>query len=395
MNLIETYALQCGLKISEPFIYQKYFPIPFEKFILVHAGGGMPSKLYDYYNEVIAILQPYLKNNDIQIIQVGGDEDPALHSIIDLRGKSSLHQTAYLLGRCSAFIGNDSCLAHIAASLNRPVVALYGSTSPQNHGPYFGPAEKKILIESHRHGDKPSFSPQEQSKTINLIKPETVASSVLSLLDIKYKTSRETLYIGKDYGRFLIDIVMNNILSKDVFMGASVNARMDLIHDEQILARNLFIRPMTITTSKPISINLLRQCKKHIPIVFYQITKNYDVNFVKDMMLNGIPYKLFSELPEDEVNKIKLDFFDYGVISLKEKISKEKIENNEKLTKYTVYKTYRFILAEEKIYKNEIDWANNNPISEIENNIGKINLEDPRFFEEANHYYIYNEKEQN
>src|ERR1051325_6641826 len=108
MNLIERYALDCGLKIDIPFLYKKFFPIPFKKFVLLHAGGNFESKRYDYYNEVIEMLFPILRKNGYQFVQIGGEKDTEVNTVVDLRGKTSIHQAAYLINRAALLIGNDS-----------------------------------------------------------------------------------------------------------------------------------------------------------------------------------------------------------------------------------------------------------------------------------------------
>lgn len=56
-------------------------------------------------------------------------------SAIDLTGKTSLAQAASLIARCRLLITNDSGLMHVAAALEVPLIAIFGSTDPQRTGP--------------------------------------------------------------------------------------------------------------------------------------------------------------------------------------------------------------------------------------------------------------------
>jgi lipopolysaccharide heptosyltransferase II len=55
--------------------------------------------------------------------------------IFNLAGKTSLRELMSLLKLCRAFLTNDTGPMHVAAALGTPVVAIFGSTSPELTGP--------------------------------------------------------------------------------------------------------------------------------------------------------------------------------------------------------------------------------------------------------------------
>lgn len=77
---------------------------------------------------------------DLPSVVIGAASDKPLADIIqpdlDLTGKSTLPETTALLERATIVIANDTGPMHIAAALGRPLVTLYGPTSPLRTGPH-------------------------------------------------------------------------------------------------------------------------------------------------------------------------------------------------------------------------------------------------------------------
>lgn len=84
------------------------------------------------------------ENLNAQVVLFGGKDDretaekvraSSRTDMLNLAGQSTLTETVYLLSQCRLVISNDSGLMHVAAALNIPTVAVFGSTNPQTTSP--------------------------------------------------------------------------------------------------------------------------------------------------------------------------------------------------------------------------------------------------------------------
>ncbi len=65
------------------------------------------------------------------------------HPPVDLCGKTDLREAISLIKECDLFITNDSGLMHVAAALNIPLIAIFGSTNPVTTRPF---SEKSKVV---------------------------------------------------------------------------------------------------------------------------------------------------------------------------------------------------------------------------------------------------------
>jgi heptosyltransferase-1 len=87
-----------------------------------------------------SIIQPLRERFGFESVLAGGPDAaelaPSLPGVINLAGKTNLRQLVALLERADLVIANDTGPMHIAAALGRPLVTMFGPTSPVQTGPY-------------------------------------------------------------------------------------------------------------------------------------------------------------------------------------------------------------------------------------------------------------------
>ena len=384
MHIIETYALNCGLKIDKPFIYEKYCPIPFDNYISFQPCSKYESKSYDLWQEVINQVAPKLIQKNIHIVQIGGKDEKPLENCYHLQGKTNINQAAYIIKRSIMHFGADSFGVHVASNYDKPIVALYSNSRPENAGPYFNSNSKIKIFEIDKKDRRPSYSAQESPKTINEIDPIQVANSILSMLDLDL-VNIKTVRIGEEYNRRLIESVPNAIIADISKLGVnSLIMRMDYEFNEGVLEEQLKRNNCSIVTSKPIKTQILKTYKSNIAQIIYNLDEKHDVNFVKALKKSGVPFALSTELSEDFLKSIKIHYMDYQQIIRSVKSKKEDIKNLEDLNNL-YYKSNKITISNGKIYNSKAAYLKDMPFNHKPIKVIDI----PEFWEEAKYFYLF------
>ena len=118
-------------------------------------------------------------DNDQEVgesIRIGLSEADQQHAV-NLAGRTELADAIDLLSCAAMVVSNDSGLMHIAAALNRPLVAIYGSTSP-GFTPPLGDQVETVAIPVDCGPCFQRECPLEHLKCLNDLSPELVLAAI-------------------------------------------------------------------------------------------------------------------------------------------------------------------------------------------------------------------------
>jgi heptosyltransferase-3 len=114
-----------------------------EPIVALHPGAGSESKRWPL-DRFAAATDWLASNSAMRVLIVEGPAEEGLGERLRDRFRSErvllarpleLPALTAMLSRCSAFLGNDSGIAHLAAGLGLPCVVLFGPTAPGHWAP--------------------------------------------------------------------------------------------------------------------------------------------------------------------------------------------------------------------------------------------------------------------
>lgn len=177
--MVEQYlalGLSAQESVKQPYAYPELQAVPVstevsqrlqlsqtKKLILAMAPGAAFGSAKRWPEEYYAAVAKHYAQCGYQIWLFGSQADLPVtnaiqaalpHDCINFAGKISLAETVDLLAEVSALLTNDSGLMHVAAALNKPIVAIYGPTSPR----FTPPLSAKACIVQKKLSCQPCFA---------------------------------------------------------------------------------------------------------------------------------------------------------------------------------------------------------------------------------------------
>jgi len=385
-HLIEEYAKNLGVKIGKPIFEPHFIPIVDEKYITIHVDNKINSKYYEFFPEVIDLIKPHLSANGYKIYQIGGDSDPLLNGVHKSYLGLSRKQSAYIIKNSSLHLGIDSFPVHLASAYDIPIVTLYSHIYPQNAYPYWSSKDKVKILEADRKGLKPCFGYDEKPKSIHTIKPEEVAKSVFDLLKIPYTKSINTLFIGEQYAKPLIEIVPNFFGHSDELKDRVLTIRADYEFNQEIFSHWCSTYKVEIVSEKPIDVNLLKTYKNNIlNVVFYiNDTDTFTENYLNSAKNTGVQIQYRSKNKND-IQKIRMSYFDFP-IELETEVDQNKI-NELKNIPNLKFLTKKDIFSKGKRYASKAHLDSDKVFLDKVEDV----IYNDQFWKDIEHYFIYEE----
>lgn len=385
MHLAENYGRSLGVKMGNPVFSPHFFPLTSKKkYIVLHNGVKVPAKTYSYWDDVVRLIKPYLDQRDIEIYQIGLQEEPNIEGVNLRLFTNTLKQTAFIIQNSELMVGIDSVPIHIASALDKNSVSIYGHTYMKTCDPLWNKNSRAITIESHRNGNCPSFSLEEHPKTIDMIMPEEIAQGILDQLGIKDKLNHKTIHIGHKYNDKCIDFVPPKHPEPlfNIQLPSQTVYRLDLSHREDFLINALQNQEgqIAIKLSKPVNIEIIKSFKHKIQQLVYE-AESFNKDFVRMLTETGLDFILVCNSPKT-LQEQRLALFDYEIHYFN---NEEFVDEREKAIKSKL-DTPKIDFATKKIYM----YGNKRMINflEVKKALGQ-EVSNRDFFIDSDHMMIY------
>lgn len=389
MNLTEKMALDCGVKITKPYLDRYFLPLKTDNYIIFDTRGKNTFSEYDYYSDVLDLIKGYLKEYKIEVFQLATDKNTKLSCdkcYISINKK----QENYLISKAKLLISNENYTLFTASVFNVKSIGLYSVYNPKNIQPVWN-RNKQIVLESHRDGNLPSYGVLKESpKTINFISPYVVAKNILDSLDIPNDLNKfELVNLGKSFHQKIVEIVPDFISSEDFMKGRSINLRLDYVKTLNSSVFNYWMtnRKVNIITDKDINVNLIAPYKNNIILMTVMMSPNISQNFLKHCKAIGLKIKIFCD-DREKLNEYRFKFLDWEIN--KDFEDESQLKNLKGLSEDSKFISSKILISKGKQFSCKANYVLNKHLDNNEENV----ILSEEFEKEIEFFKIYNERKE-
>jgi len=381
MHKLESFALSCNSKIDKPHVESLFYPIIEDNFICISSTANFDSKKYNYFDDVVFHINPYLQENNIKILQIGNSQDKPLFYCNHYLSTHRLHNS-YILEKSLMYLGNFNLYANVASSLGKKIVCPSNVDYLESFFPYWSNEDNCDIIMNNKGDLKPSSSAVESPKTINDVMPETIAASVLDLLGIKHDLNKiETVFIGSSYENQVVEIIPTLSFNPDIDISGNVNVRLDKSFVPESLLSIAKNRKLNIVTDRVIDQGILNSIKDSIDSISFFIKKSTSKEDVESFVQTGQKVNLFTK-DEKSLKEIRLNFLDRDIKLFKPRGKSD--AGIKKITKDLNFLSKKNVIHDNQVYNSFLSYSKKQNTSKVTN--------DKSLWEDLDSLRIFKEK---
>lgn len=378
MNLLKSFSATTGLNPKKSFIYERFYPLDFSKYIVIDTQSNNAFFHYVFWFRVLELIEPYLKEENIKIVHFIEDKKYHYdHCYID--NSASLQERAYILKRSLYFCGSSKLYSLIASESGINQCFLKADYFLDNTL-----VNKDQIIDSDLKR-KAFVNPT--NVNINNIRPEEIAKKILKDVIKKEVEFENTISVGKVFSTPMLELIPDCTFKIGNDQRNEIVVRMDYFFDENNLAQQLQLEPISIVTNKRINQNIIKTFRSRIKKIFYKIEKDSDETFLDLIEEQKINYDIITTLDEKDLNQEKIKYFDYKKINKLNILDLSFLDGLDRSKIY--FKTNKIVIKTGKTYASK--WHCKNQIQDPQVRAGKFQIPlniDVSFKEEADHFYF-------
>jgi len=385
MHFVESMSLFSGLKSKRPFIEESFFPVSAKKYITICTENHQ-SKQWDSFQEYINLINPILKNNEISIVEIG-QSDVSFNNVTILKKATNENHWSFIIKNSLLHVGPENFISSLAAYHNTPSITLFSNTSPEYASSSWIPSDApQVSLTPNIKNFKPSFSGEEQDKSINKIDTESVISKSLDLLNIKHDYHKyNVLYTGNMYYNKLVEIIPNFSPTHDFLPRSLINIRLDYHFNTESLKAFASNRKLAIVSDREIHENTLKEIKPNIESLYFKVDEFSNPDYFLDLKQKGFNLHLIFKKDAD-LAETRFTFFDWAIHEERNK-DKKSLDNHDKICDTTRYKSSKTIISKEGQFPSKLAYD-----KKITNHQDQMIIDEQEFWNEAEYFKLYNLK---